>query len=214
MEIDFRRHRIDYTLDELDVATVDPNPFNQFRTWFSKAEEAQPYEPNAMAIATATSDGRPSVRMVLLKGFDENGLCFFTNYESRKGQEIEQNPYVAVVFYWDLLQRQIRVEGALEKLSHGESKEYFRSRPRNAQIGALASQQSAIIPDRSVIETRVEKLTEEFEGQDIPLPPYWGGYRITPLVFEFWQGRKSRLHDRIRYTLQEDRSWLIERLSP
>ena len=206
--------RVDYNLGELVEEHVDPNPFIQFRRWFDGTTGVQTIEPNAMAIATATSDGRPSVRMVLMKGFDENGVVFYTNYEGRKGREVDNNPRAAAVFYWDILQRQVRIEGGVTRLSEDESDVYFQDRPRDAQIGAWASRQSEIIPDRSFLEQRVREVQEQFDGRQILRPPFWGGYRITPDSFEFWQGRKNRLHDRLLYSLQEDKTWSIQRLSP
>ncbi len=207
-----RKFRVDYTLDELIEGTVHANPFIQFRRWFDEVTQVQT-EPNAMALATATPDGVPSVRIVLMKEFDVNGVVFFTNYEGRKGREIAVNPKAAAVFYWDTLQRQVRIEGGITRLPEDESDAYYQSRPRDAQIGAWTSRQSEVIPDRSFLEQRVAELGRQFGEQPIPRPPFWGGYRIIPDSFEFWQGRKNRLHDRLAYTHQEDGSWIIQRLS-
>lgn len=191
-----------------------PDPFEQFRRWFAEAEEVEPPEPNAMTLATATRDGRPSARMVLLKGVDERGFVFYTNYESRKGRELAENPWAALVFWWPHMARQVRVEGRVEKVSEAESDAYFRTRPRGSQIGAWASRQSTVIASRAELEARYRQYEAEFEGREVPRPPYWGGYRLVPEVFEFWQGRLNRLHDRFRYRKQPDGSWVIERLAP
>ena len=167
-----------------------------------------------MTLATATPDGRPSARMVLLKGVDARGFAFFTNYESRKGAELAANPRAALVFFWVQLERQVRVEGRVERLSAEESDAYFASRPEGSQLGAWASQQSAVLPDRGPLEARYEELRAQYEGQEVPRPTFWGGFRVVPETVEFWQGRVNRLHDRLRYRRQDDGSWVIERLSP
>jgi pyridoxamine 5'-phosphate oxidase len=193
---------------------VDADPIRQFQAWFDAARAASPFEPNAMALATVGADGRPSVRMVLLKGLDERGFVFYTNYESRKGRELEDTPWAALDFFWPAMERQVRVEGTVERVTAEESDTYFHSRPVGSQLGATASRQSEIIPDRDVLEQRVAELSEQYRDQEIPRPEYWGGYRVVPDFIEFWQGRVSRLHDRLRYRLSADGSWKIERLSP
>ncbi len=193
---------------------LDANPFVQFRRWFADAVEAKLPEPNAMTVATATPDGRLSARVMLLKEIDDRGLVFFTNYESRKGRELAANPFAALVFFWPALERQVRVEGRVEKVSREESEAYFHSRPRGSQLGAWASRQSASIPARGPLEARVAELEREYpEGREIPCPPWWGGYRLLPGAFEFWIGRPSRLHDRFRYTPAAG-GWAVARLSP
>lgn len=192
---------------------MDPDPFTQFAQWFEEAKKTDIAYPEAMSAATATADGRPSVRMVLMKGFDERGFCFFTNYESRKGAELMENPRVALLFYWEPYERQVRIEGAVEKMSEEESYAYFSSRPRGSRIGAWASAQSAMIENREELEAQVRKYERAFPGQDIQLPPFWGGYRCVPNAFEFWQGRLNRLHDRLSYIREEHGRKLI-RLSP
>lgn len=205
--------RKDYTLEGLSKTEVDPNPFIQFKKWFEQALAAQLPEPNAMTIATTTPDGKPSARMVLLKDFDERGFVFFTNYNSRKGQELAANPQAALVFWWAELERQVRILGRVEKVSESESDYYFESRPAKSRLGAWASNQSEIIPTREVLEQRMQELQSKYENQDIPRPQHWGGLRVIPTEIEFWQGRSSRLHDRLLYTHVDD-SWKIQRLSP
>lgn len=204
----------EYELTELTESNVDPNPFKQFETWFKQAEDAGSKMPNAMTLATATRDSVPSARMVLLKGFDERGFVFFTNYESRKGKELQENPIAALNFYWSVLDRQVRVTGHTAKTSREESEEYFHTRPVDSQLGAWASKQSQVISSREVLEERMRQLMSEYDGKQIPLPPYWGGIRLSPISIEFWQNRAGRLHDRLRYARQDNDSWLIERLSP
>ncbi|MFP5260728.1 MAG: pyridoxamine 5'-phosphate oxidase [Blastocatellia bacterium] len=199
---------------ELTESNVDPDPFKQFADWFKQAEEAGSKMPNAMTLATATRDGVPSARVVLLKGFDERGFVFFTNYESRKGKELQENPVAALTFYWSVLDRQVRVTGRTAKTSREESEEYFHTRPIDSQLGAWASRQSEVISSREVLEERMRRLMSQYGGKQIPLPPYWGGIRLSPTSIEFWQNRAGRLHDRLRYTRQDNDSWLIERLSP
>jgi len=206
--------RREYTLAGLKESDLDPNPFKQFASWFQQALDAGLPEPNAMTLATATLDGKPSARIVLLKGFDERGFVFFTNYESQKGHELSANPRAALVCYWIELERQVRINGGVSCVSVEESEEYFRSRPLGSQLGAWASSQSEVVGGRKILEDRLEQLTHEYRSKPIPLPPYWGGYRVAPETIEFWQGRPNRLHDRLRYTLQSNRQWLIERLSP
>lgn len=190
---------------------VDPDPLRQFAAWFEEAEQAGIRAPEAMAAATATRDGRPSVRMVLLKGFDERGFVFFTGYESRKGDELAENPRAALLFYWDPLGRQVRIEGPVERVSETESEAYFRSRPRGAQISASVSLQSRVVESRASLEALATEL--EARGGEVPRPSTWGGFRVSPDVYEFWQHRSNRLHDRLRYR-REGSGWTIERLAP
>lgn len=206
--------RREYAVASLNEGDVDADPLVQFTRWFEQALAAAIAEPNAMTVATATRDGVPSARMVLLKGFDARGFVFYTNYESQKGRELAENPRAALVFHWVELHRQVRVFGAVEKVLAEESDAYFQSRPRGSRLGAWVSRQSSVLHGRDELETRLAALTEEYGESDIPLPPYWGGYRVIPASVEFWQGRPSRLHDRLRYTRQPDGSWRIERLSP
>ena len=207
--------RQNYTLAGLAETDIDADPIKQFKLWFQQALEADLVEPNAMTIATATPDGKPSARIVLLKGVNQQGFVFYTNYESQKGQQLIANPYAALVFLWDKLERQVRIEGKVEKLSSAESTEYFHSRPKASQLGALTSPQSRIIPNREVLEQKLADLQAEYSDQaNIPLPEYWGGFRVVPHRLEFWQGRPSRLHDRLVYDLQVDGSWSISRLAP
>ena len=205
--------RKEYKSAGLDKADVHHDPVVQFHAWFENAIDADLHEPNAMILATATGDGKPSARTVLLKGYDERGFVFYTNYEGRKAGELETNPRCALLFYWGELGRQVRVEGTVSRISEQESDEYFTSRPRGSRLGAWASQQSRPVKDRSVLEERVLALEAEFEGREIPRPPFWGGYRVEPEEIEFWQGRESRLHDRLVYR-REDGAWRIERLQP
>ena len=213
MDMSLANLRKDYTLRDLNETDIDADPFKQFHLWFNDALTANLIEPNAMTLATATRDGKPSARTVLLKGFDERGFVFYTNYESRKGQELAENPWAALVFLWKEIQRQVRIEGHIEKCSPEESDTYFLSRPLGSRLGAYVSQQSQVISSREILEARLAELTRENANLDIPRPPYWGGYRLSPTSIEFWQGRPNRLHDRLRYRLS-DRAWLIERLSP
>jgi len=193
---------------------LDPNPIKQFANWFTTAIETGIRDVNAMSLATAGQDAKPSVRIVLLKSFDEDGFVFFTNYESEKGKQLEANPYAALGFYWIELDRQIRISGKVDKTSRKESQTYFHSRPVGSQLSAWASRQSAVLDGRRVLDARMEEMNERFADKRVPLPPHWGGYRLKPDNMEFWQGRSNRLHDRFRYTRQSDGSWLIERLAP
>ena len=197
----------------LDETVVDLNPFKQFEKWFKDAQAAVPILPNSMTLATSTKEGVPSARVVLLKDFDEQGFVFYTNYLSQKGKELDENPIASLSFYWPELARQVRITGAAARISRSESEAYFHTRPINSQLGAWASNQSDVIDGREVLEQRMAELLKKYDGKNIPLPPYWGGYRVTPIVFEFWQSRASRLHDRLRYRLVEGK-WVIERLAP
>lgn len=211
--------RREYMREGLREGDLDPDPFRQFERWFGEAMAANVIETNAMVLATATPDGRPSARIVLLKGVDDTGFVFFTNYESQKGRELEANPHAALLFYWAELTRQIRVEGQVARVSVEESQAYFNTRGRSSRLGAWASRQSTVIESRAVLDARVAELEREYEGRDqVPLPPYWGGYRLIPSRFEFWHGQPSRLHDRMQYSIRQDGSqdgsWKIDRLSP
>jgi pyridoxamine 5'-phosphate oxidase len=206
--------RKNYSLGSLDAADADRNPFRQFDAWFAQAVDAQLPEPNTMTLATVDSRGRPSARIVLIKVVDERGFVFFTNYESRKGHELAQNPFASLLFYWIELERQVRIEGTVVKTSEAESDQYFHSRPLGSRIGAWASEQSQVIESRAVLEAREKEISAQY-GDHPPRPPHWGGYRLVPDAIEFWQGRPSRLHDRLLYTRSADSSdWQIARLSP
>ncbi|MEA5603345.1 pyridoxamine 5'-phosphate oxidase [Nostoc sp. UHCC 0252] len=206
--------RKDYTLEALSELEVDLNPFIQFKKWFDQALAGQLPEPNAMTLATITPDGKPSARMVLLKDFDERGFAFFTNYNSRKGQELAENPLAALVFWWAELERQVRICGYVEKVSEAESDQYFDTRPPKSRLGAWVSNQSEVIESREVLERRMQEFYSKYENQEIPRPPHWGGLRVIPTEIEFWQGRSSRLHDRLLYSRLDNGTWKIERLSP
>jgi pyridoxamine 5'-phosphate oxidase len=206
--------RRDYARAALDLDHTDPDPLAQFAVWFKEAEDAQLLEPNAMTLATATVDGKPSARIVLLKGYDARGFAFFTDYRSRKGRELGDNPHAALVFFWGELERQVRIVGTVAPLAAEESWAYYRTRPTGSRVGAWASHQSAVLTDRALLERRVAELTTEYEGREIPLPAHWGGYRLAPTELEFWQGRSSRLHDRIHYTHSPEQGWHRVRLSP
>lgn len=205
--------RKEYTRYGLQKSDVAPEPIDQFRKWFEDVLNANLYEPNAMTLATATPDGKPSARVVLLKGYDERGFVFYTNYEGRKAKELEANPNCTLAFYWGELERQVRVEGRACQVPGEESDAYFSSRPRGSQLGAWASQQSRPVESRTRLEDRLRELGEEHEGREIPRPPFWGGYRVEPEGMEFWQGRESRLHDRLSYT-RRNGGWEVQRLQP
>jgi pyridoxamine 5'-phosphate oxidase len=206
--------RKEYMLAGLSESDIDRDPFKQFSLWLDQAISAQLIEPTAMTLATVGADARPSARMVLLKGVDASGFQFYTNYESRKGQELTAHPYAALVFYWGGLERQVRVEGQVRRLSAEASDTYFHSRPVGSQLGAVVSQQSQVIASREVLEQEMQHLSERYQDQTIPRPAHWGGYCVVPTRIEFWQGRPNRLHDRLRYSKLADDSWQIERLSP
>jgi pyridoxamine 5'-phosphate oxidase len=208
------RLRKEYTRAGLKESDTDPNPIQQFRRWFDEAFASNLHEPNAMTLATTTSDVRPSARIVLLKGFDERGFVFYTNYESRKSSELAANPRAALVFYWGELERQVRVEGRVERIPDEESDAYFAGRPRGSQLGAWASQQSRPVTDRGALEERLRELEVDYEGREVPRPPFWGGYRVEPETIEFWQGRENRLHDRLVYRRSREGGWRRERLQP
>ncbi|HYP16611.1 MAG TPA: pyridoxamine 5'-phosphate oxidase [Opitutus sp.] len=206
--------RKDYCLAGLSEEDVARDPFRQFDRWFSEAQAAKIAEPNAMTLATATRDGRASARTVLLKGVDGRGFVFYTNYQSRKARELDAVPRATLLFPWVALERQVIVEGTVTKASREESEAYFHSRPLASQLSAWVSQQSAIISSRKELEAAMKAVEKKFAGQPVPLPPHWGGYRVAPETVEFWQGRRSRLHDRLRYRRGDDGSWLVERLAP
>lgn len=206
--------RKDYMLKNFTESDASADAITQFTSWWNDALASKIDEVNAFTLATATTDGRPSARIVLLKGYDSNGFVFFTNYESQKGKTLAENPAACIVFFWKELERQIRIEGNIEKVSATESDEYFFSRPLGSQVGAWASPQSQVIESRDTIEKNVQALEEKFSRSPIMRPPHWGGYRLAPKLIEFWQGRPSRLHDRLQYTLQPNGTWKIERLAP
>ena len=205
--------RKEYSLHSLDENNVAPMPVEQFTQWWNEAVASEITEVNAMTLATATPDGKPSARIVLLKDYDEKGFVFFTNYKSNKGDQLEQNSCAALVFFWKEIERQVRIEGIVEKTDAAENDAYFFSRPEGSRIGAWASPQSSVINNRNILEENVVRYKEEFKNS-IPRPPHWGGYRVMPFKIEFWQGRRNRLHDRIVYTKTPDGSWKVERLAP
>jgi len=206
--------RQDYRSAALSEEDATENPYQLFEKWFTEALNAQVLEPNAMTLATCSSICIPSARIVLLKEFNEYGFVFYTNYESQKGKEIQENPYAALVFFWGDLERQIRIEGVVEKVSEEESTNYFKSRPKGSQLGALTSPQSKIIPNREFLAEKIAQLEKDYEDKEIIKPKYWGGYRVIPNRIEFWQGRSNRLHDRLAYVQEKDQSWKFERLAP
>src|SRR5580658_8717112 len=205
--------RKEYSLAGLTEKDAARDPYRQFEKWFQEAEAAKIHEPNAAVLATAARDGRPSARMVLLKGVDGRGFVFYTNYESRKGRELEANPRAAYLFPWIALERQVIVEGSVARVPREESEAYFHSRPRSSQLAAWASSQSSIIAGREALDQSMKAVEKKYSGVEAPLPPNWGGFRIVPDSVEFWQGRRSRLHDRLRYR-RDGNSWIIERLAP
>jgi pyridoxamine 5'-phosphate oxidase len=214
MNVDVAAIRQEYTARGLDEADLLEDPIEQFQRWFADARQAQVFESNAMTLATVGPDGRPAARMVLLKGVDRRGLAFFTNLESRKSRELAGNLQAALLFWWGPLQRQVRLEGRIERVDDAEADAYFASRPRGSQIGAWASHQSSTVESRAALDAAEQRIRERFEGGEVPRPDFWGGFRLVPDAIEFWQGRINRLHDRLRYDRQADGSWRISRLSP
>jgi pyridoxamine 5'-phosphate oxidase len=206
--------RKDYMLHSLTEQEVASSPIQQFTTWWNEAIKAEIEEVNAMTLATASADGVPSARIVLLKGYDEKGFVFFTNYNSYKGKDLQENPRACLVFFWKELERQVRITGLVSKVSDAESDEYFNSRPEGSRIGAWASPQSSVIQSREWLEENERKIRGQFNNSAINRPAHWGGYRLQPITIEFWQGRPNRLHDRIQYTMEENGNWKIERLAP
>jgi len=205
--------RRDYSREDLAIGHLDPDPIKQFMVWFRAAGAAGPNEPNAMTLATAGEGGRPSARVVLLKDVSRGGFVFYTNYESRKGDDLAENPQAALVFFWPELERQVRVEGRAERVDRSDSEAYWRTRPRGAQLGAWASDQSRVIAGRPVLDDRFREVAQRYAGVDVPAPPHWGGWRIMPSEIEFWQGRPDRMHDRLIYRRAEP-GWTVERLAP
>jgi len=212
--VDISDYRREYMSTGIDRENLDVDPILQFETWFTQAKESGVEDANAFSLATADSDGAPSIRTVLLKLFDERGFVFFTNYNSRKSKQIKENAHVAMLFPWLALNRQIKVEGVCQKVSAGESIKYFATRPRGSQIGAWCSDQSEVIESRSFLEQKYQEAMEKFRAGSVPLPSFWGGYRIVPSLIEFWQGRENRLHDRFQYRKLESGGWEIQRLAP
>lgn len=213
MKEKLQNQRVDYQLGELDVNQVDLDPLVQFQQWYEHYEASNPKDPNAFVLATVDSDGYPRSRVLLLKGVDQGGFEFYTNYESDKGHQLAANPKASMCFFWSNQERQVRVEGEVIKLSPEESTAYFKSRPHGSQVGAWVSPQSQKIDSREVLEERAQLYAEKYVD-DVPRPPHWGGFRLMPQRLEFWQGRSSRLHDRVLYELQDDGSWKISRLAP
>ena len=205
--------RREYAMASLDVADVHPDPLEQFRKWFGDAQNAGVREPNAMTLATATPDGRPSARVVLLKSMDQRGFGFFTDYRSRKAVELFANPNATLSFAWLDLERQVRIEGMVSRMDREEAEAYFRTRPLGSRHGAWASVQSSVIPDRYWLENAVREIEARHPDGEVPLPPHWGGFILAPMLYEFWQGRQNRLHDRVQYRRADER-WVIERLAP
>lgn len=204
----------DYRPNELIEENLASDPMHQFGLWFDAALKSGIRQPNAMTIATVAADGKPSARIVLLKSVDADGFVFYTNYEGRKGREIEADPRVALAFWWDPMERQVRVEGKAERVTAAQSDAYFHSRPRGSQLGALASEQSRVVSAREVLDGRLAELEQRYAGAEVPRPPHWGGYHVRPHTVEFWQGRDNRMHDRLRYRRDPGGSWRIERLAP
>jgi len=211
--MNFSSMRREYTQKPISKTDLDPNPFSQFKIWAQEAIQAKVPEPNAMSLATSSKFGFPSIRTVLLKGFDDNGLVFYTNYNSSKSKDIEENPHVALLFLWLSLERQVRIQGTAEKMSQTENEAYFQTRPIETQLGAWSSDQSQIIDSKKSLEQKVKDIRAKYEGKQIPMPPFWGGYRVVPTSFEFWQGQPNRLHDRLHYRQTKD-GWIVDRLCP
>ena len=206
--------RKDYRLQSLSEEDVDTNPIKQFEKWFQQALASGIEEPNAMTLATSTTDGKPSARIVLLKGIKDNGFVFFTNYESKKGKQLHDNPFAGIVFFWKELERQVTIQGEIKKVGGQESDEYFASRPLESRIGAWSSPQSQVIENREVLEKNVAYYSDKYQSQNIPRPSHWGGYILMPTLIEFWQGGAGRLHDRLQYSIDATNSWIIKRLAP
>jgi len=206
--------RRDYSSESLLESDVAAHPIDQFQKWWQQVLNSNIVEPNAMTLATASGDGMPSARVVLLKGFDKEGFVFYTNYNSYKGMQLQENPKACIIFFWKELERQVRIVGLVKKVPEQESTDYFHSRPLGSQVGAVASPQSQVIPGREWLDQEYSKLMEKYKEGNVPRPSHWGGYKLVPVIVEFWQGRPSRLHDRIQYTLQENGGWKIERLAP
>ncbi|MBS1523270.1 MAG: pyridoxamine 5'-phosphate oxidase [Bacteroidetes bacterium] len=213
-QADIQNIRSEYLAASLSETDTSADPIKQFDKWFNEALKAEVAEPTAMTLATATSDGRPSARIVLLKGFNNEGFVFYTNYLSRKGKEIGKNPLGSLLFFWAGLERQVRIEGTIEKVSREDSEQYFHSRPRASQLGAIASPQSQEIADRDILEKKFSEADAQYGDQEIPKPSFWGGYILKPRLIEFWQGRRSRLHDRILYKKVDNKNWKKVRLAP
>jgi pyridoxamine 5'-phosphate oxidase len=206
--------RKEYRLQSLFEKDAEPNPIEQFKKWWEQATASNIEEVNAMTLATCTRDGKPSARIVLLKEIKKDGFVFFTNYNSKKGKQLDNNPFASLVFFWKELERQVRIEGTIEKVSARESDKYFSSRPLESRIGAWSSPQSEIIENREILENNVAFYNKKFQSQNIPRPENWGGYIVKPALIEFWQGRPGRLHDRLQYLSNEENSWIVERLAP
>lgn len=214
MKTDIAQLRQEYRRHDLSEIDVQPDPIDQFQQWFDEAVQSGVSEPNAMTVATVDADGQPSARILLLKGIEDGGFVFFTNYESRKGAQLAANPRAALVFWWEVLERQVRVEGVVERIDAASSDAYFESRPRGSRLGAWASPQSRPIESRDVLTARLSDAAATYEDRPVPRPPHWGGYRLRPHRVEFWQGRPSRLHDRLDYVLRDDGTWHLRRLAP